>query len=162
MEVGFEAADGGRGALEEKRAFHRSRSWVIVVSISDNRNKKRGQFCCPLFSALYAVRLDYRAVGAGADVVGAAGVTLGVITRGAFEVWPVVVPAVELLEAGVELLTAVWLLVPHGPKSISAPAINTAAIIAVMVPVPRPVLRSSRTVGLVVSLLSPARALRPG
>ena len=76
-------------------------------------------------------------------MVGATGVTVGVTTRGAPEVWPVVVPGVELLVAGLELLTAVRLL-PHGPNSINPPAITTAATIAVIVPVPIPVLRLSR------------------
>src|SRR6478736_5868499 len=73
--------------------------------------------------------LFYCGFGAGAVVVGAAGATAGAITRGAPDgVWPVVVPGVELLEVGVELLIAP--LVPQGPNSISAPAITTAAIIA--------------------------------
>lgn len=75
--------------------------------------------------------------------MGAAGVTFGVMTRGAPVVWPVVVPGVELLVAGVELLTAVRSLT-HGPNSINAPAITTAAITAVIDPVPIPVLRLSR------------------
>jgi hypothetical protein len=88
-------------------------------------------------------------------VVGAAGVTVG-------EVWPVVVRGVELLVAGGELLSAVRLW-PHGPNSINAPAITTAAIIAVIVPVPIPVLRLSRPVrSLGVRLLNPARSSRPG
>lgn len=93
---------------------------------------------------------------------GAAGVTVGVMTRGAPEVWPVVVPGVELLVAGVELLTAVRLL-PHGPNSINAPAITTAAMIALMVPVPIPVWRLLRPVrSLGVRLLNPVRSSRPG
>ena len=90
----------------------------------------------------------------------------GVITRGALEVWPVVVPVVELVEAGVELLTAVRLL-PHGPNSINAPAITTAAIMAVMVPAPIPELRLLTTIrssgvrAFVVRVLTPAES-RPG
>jgi hypothetical protein len=98
----------------------------------------------------------YRAF-AGAVVPGAAGVTVvGVTPREEVEVWPVVVPGAELL-AGPELLIAVrLLLLPHGPNSISAPAITTAAIIAAMVPVPIPVLRlrPARFSGLL--LLKPA------
>jgi hypothetical protein len=67
-------------------------------------------------------------------VVGAAGVTVGVMTRGAPDPWPVVVPGFELLVAELELLAAVRLL-PHGPNSIKAPAITTAAIIAVFNPI---------------------------
>ena len=96
-------------------------------------------------------------------MLGAAGVTLGAMTRGAPEVWPVVVPEVELLVAGLELLTALRSLLPHGPNSISAAAIATAAIIAVMVPVPIPVLRLSspvRSIG--VRVLDSIRSLRPG
>ena len=75
-------------------------------------------------------------------MVGAAGATFGVMTRGAPEVWPVVVPAVELLVVAVgellELLTAVRLS-PHEPNSIKPPTIATAPIIAAIVPVPIPV-----------------------
>ena len=107
-------------------------------------------------------RLFYRVFGAGAVVVGAAGVTVGVMTRGALEVWPVVVPGVEVLAAGDELLIAVRLLLPQGPNSISAPATTTATIIAVIVPVPIPVLRLSRPVRLSgVRLLNPGRLSRP-
>jgi hypothetical protein len=101
----------------------------------------------------------YRAFGAGAVVDGASGVVFGVITRGAVEV-PVVMPGVELLVAGVELLTAVRLLLPQGPNSMSAPTITAAATIAAMVPVPIPVRRSSRRVRL--SVLRADRLSRPG
>jgi hypothetical protein len=95
-------------------------------------------------------------------VVGATGVAGGAITRGAPEVWPVVVPEVELLVAGLELFTAVRLL-PHGPNRISPPTITTAAIIAVIVPVPIPVLRFSIAIrSLGVRLLNPVRSSRPG
>ena len=94
-------------------------------------------------------------------MVGAAGVTVGVMTRGAPEVWPVVVPEVELLVAGGELLTAVRLS-PHEPNSINPPTITTAAIIAAIVPGPIPILRLSRPVrSFGVRLLNPVRSSRP-
>jgi hypothetical protein len=74
---------------------------------------------------------------------------------------PVVVPGVDVLVAGVELLTAVrsW---PHGPNSINAPMITTAAIIAAIGPLVIPLLRLSRPVGLLgVRLLNTARSSGP-
>ena len=55
---------------------------------------------------------------------------MGAITRGALEVWPVVVPTVELLVAGVELLTAVRLLWPHGELPPGNVEIEGAALLA--------------------------------
>jgi hypothetical protein len=122
---------------EQDRAERHRKHRTHEVKIFVHRfSQKKARPCCGRVQSL-----RYRTVvGAGAVVVGAAGMTVG-------EVWPIVVRGVELLVAGVELLSAVRLW-PHGPNSINAPMITTAAIIAAIGPLAIPLLRLSRPVRL--------------